>query len=505
MKKFLITLLVLGILGGGGYAGYRWYQANQGDAERVSSTDENAVYVNKISEITGYGAGTGLLERFGGEVEPQATLEVKLESDRTVKECFVKEGDEVQEGQRLFSYETQDDEDKLAQAQIDIEKAEGDIEVSKQEIAEYEKERANADSEDQLMITTNILTAQNDIKRSEYDIKTNQLEIEQLEETIADSVVTAEMAGIVQKIADPNSDSSYSSSGDSAYITILAAGDYRIKGTLNEQNMPLVSSGMPMVVHSRLDDSLTWRGTVTEITDSPEENSDDMGYYGYGYGEAGSSNYAFYVELESSEGLLLGQHVYMEPDAGQTETKEGLWLEDYYIIHEDDKAYVWLAGRKNVIEKHEITLGEYDEDLMEYEVTDGLGADDYIAYPMETIAEGDPVIYNDDSMMIPSISSDMDMTVDDGFSDEEFLDEEYPDEEYPDEEFVEDDYSDDEFVEDDFSDEEFVVDDYSDEDYSDEDYSGEEYLDEDYSDDEPLNEDYSDDGLLDEEFPEDET
>ena len=48
-----------------------------------------------------------------------------------------------------------------------------------------------------------------------------------------------------------------------------------------------------------------------------------------------------------------------------------------------------------MIEKHEVTLGEYDEELMKYEITDGLTAEDYIAYPLGTIQEGDPVIYND--------------------------------------------------------------------------------------------------------------
>ena len=67
-----------------------------------------------------------------------------------------------------------------------------------------------------------------------------------------------------------------------------------------------------------------------------------------------------------------------------------------------------MANTANVIEKHEITLGEYDEELMKYEVTDGLDAEDYIAYPMDTIQEGDPVIYNDYmSMGLGGMNMDM--------------------------------------------------------------------------------------------------
>ena len=401
MKKAIVTVLILGLIGAGGYGVYHHFFADKdGETQRVSSDAENAVYVDLVSAITGFGSGNGLVDRYGGEVEPQDTLQVKLENDRTVKECYVKEGDEVEEGQRLFTYDTQDDEDKLAQAQIDIEKAEGDIEISEKAIEQYEKEKAKANEDDKLMYTTNILTEQNNIKKSEYEIKSKQLEMEKLKESIANATVTAELAGVVQKISDPNqTDSGYSygsNSNENVYITILAAGDYRIKGSINEQNLGQIETGMEMIVHSRVDDTITWKGEISEInTDNKEEESADSMYYYSSSGNSGSSNYSFYVELENSDGLILGQHVYMEPDVGQDKVKDGLWLEEYYIFQEGEKSYVWLANTSNVIEKHEVTLGEYDEELMKYEITDGLTAEDYIAYPLGTIQEGDPVIYND--------------------------------------------------------------------------------------------------------------
>ncbi len=429
MKKALVIVLILAILGAGGYGAYHHFFEDKGETGRVSSDAEEAVYVDKVSAITGFGSGNGLVNRFGGEVEPQATLEVKLENDRTVKECFVEEGDEVEAGQRLFVYDTQEDEDKLAQAEIDIEKAEGDIEVSEKSIESYEKEKANAtDSDDQLMATTSILSAQNDIKKSEYEIKSKKLEMEQLRESIANATVTAEMAGIIQKISDSEStdtySNGYSSSGsENVYITILAAGDYRIKGKINEQNLSQIDVGSELIVYSRVDNTQTWKGVVTEVdTDSVEEQDTYSYYYSGMSSDSGSSNYAFYVELESSEGLILGQHVYMEPDEGQDDRKEGLWLEDYYIIQEDGTAYVWLANSSNVIEKHEITLGEFDEELMKYEVTDGLDADDYIAYPTEQVTEGAPVVYNEFSEEAADFDDMSGMEDMDGFEDMDSID-----------------------------------------------------------------------------------
>ena len=387
MKKAVIAFVVLGIVGAGGYGVYHHFFENTENSGRVSSTSEDAVYVDQVSAITGFGSGNGLVQRYGGEVEPQETLEVKLESDRTVKQCFVK------------------DEDKLAQAQIDIEKAQGDIEVSKKQIASYEKAKANASSDEQLEYTTNIMTAQTAIKQSEYEIKTKELEVSNLKKKIADATVTSELDGVVQKISDTsdNSNSSYGSGSDSnAYITILSAGDYRIKGSVNEQNLQdlqdLYNMGATIIVHSRVDDSKTWKGTISEIkTDKAEEN-DNNSYYYSSSGNADSSSYAFYVELENSDDLILGQHVYMEEDTGDEEQKDGLWLEDYYIMQEDDgKAYVWMADKNNQLTKQEVTLGDYDEDEMKYEITDGLTEDDYITVPQDGIQEGAPVIYNDAS------------------------------------------------------------------------------------------------------------
>ena len=54
-----------------------------------------------------------------------------------------------------------------------------------------------------------------------------------------------------------------------------------------------------------------------------------------------SSNYPFYVQLDGTNGLMLGQHVYVEPDIGQQEVKTGIWLSDYFINDVDSNPYVW--------------------------------------------------------------------------------------------------------------------------------------------------------------------
>ena len=423
MKKGIVVLLVLALAGGAG-AGvyYHWFRGNTGtESGRVSSDSEDAVYVDSVSMLAGLGSGDGLIQRYAGIVEPQQTWSVKLENERTVKACLVEEGDEVKTGQRLFTYDTTDDQDKLAQAQIDLERTQNDIATSKANKEQLEKEKAKASADDQLSYTTRILTEENSIKQSEYEYKSKQLEIKQLKERIADATVTSEIDGVIKSINNSSdSGSSYSSdSGDNAYITILEMGDYRVKGTVNEQNMSQISEGMDVIVHSRVDDSVTWHGTITEINRDKGESSssDSFGMMGGSSSDSSSStNYPFYVELDSSDNLILGQHVYLEPDQGQADQKDGIWLDDYYFVIEDDgSSYVWAASASNTLEKRKVTLGEYDEDLFRYQVLDGLTADDYIAAPDDTMTAGLPVVYND----IP-VEGDDSSGYDDG-SDKDYL------------------------------------------------------------------------------------
>lgn len=418
MKKGIVVAVVLVLAAGaagGGY--YYWTQMRPGteEGERVSSDSENAVYVDSVSVLAGLGSGNGLIQRYSGVVEPQQTWEVKLENERTVKECLVKEGDEVKEGQKLFTYDTAEDEDKLAQAEIDLERSKNEMETAKVRKEQLEKEKAKASADEQLNFLVEIKSAEATIMECEYNQKAKTLEIAKLKENIQDAAVYSEINGVVKSINDPNStSSSYMDSSDSAYITVLEVGAYRIKGMINEQNLQkqLLVEGMDMVVHSRVDDTQIWRGTITEINRDGGESSGDSSYMMMGASDSttSSTNYPYYVELESSEGMILGQHVYLEPDMGQADKKEGIWLDEFYFVTEEDSSsYVWAASGANTLEKRSVTLGEYDEELGTYQVTEGLSEKDYIAVPTEEFAEGLPVIYNDFSDM-SGMAGEMDMS-----------------------------------------------------------------------------------------------
>lgn len=348
-------------------------------------TSKGSVYVESVAALTGSGNNYGVLNRFTGVVDPQETLEIQKSSDKTVKEILIKEGEEVKAGTPLFTYDTDEISLKLSQAQLDLEGLTNDISALYTQIAQTEKEKANAPQSEQLSYTTQIQSLQNDVRRAEYNKKSKQAEIEQIRASLNNATVTSEIAGAVKSINPEGIDNF----GNSApFMTIIATGNYRIKGTANEQNIRSLVEGQPMLIHSRLDEAQTWTGTISKVETEPASN-DNNGFISSPSNGESSSNYNFYVELDdASADLILGQHVYLEPDAGQAEKKEGLWLMEGYFVIDGNTAYAWVKDDKNRLKKREIVLGDYNSELAEYQIVSGLTEEDYIAWPMASFEEG---------------------------------------------------------------------------------------------------------------------
>ena len=411
MKKRILTALGILILAAGiGAGGWYYYTHHTG-----SASGSDTVYVTKISKLSE--ADSGVENRYAGVVEPQETVQVKIESGRKVKEVQVKTGEEVKKGQLLFQYDLGSIQQSLQEAQLALDRLKNESLSISDQIKTLEAEKKKATADNQLSYTIEIETQKMNLKKNEYDQKSKQAEIEKLSQATQNTEVRSEIDGVIQKIdtskmggddsdgvndtlteGDASSDSGSGDSSGNAFITILSTGAYRVKGTVNEINRDSIIEGTPVIIRSRVDSSKPWKGTMgaVDMDNSSTNNSTDAAMSGYsssGDDQTSSSTYPFYVNLDSSDGLMLGQHVYIEADEGQDEEKIGIWLNDYFIVDADtDSPYVWVAGDNNKLEKRSVVLGQYDENLAEYEIADGLTEKDKIAFPTETLKEGMSVI-----------------------------------------------------------------------------------------------------------------
>ncbi len=377
-------------------------------------TSSDAVPVQSVSAVNGM-FGTTQQQLFVGIVSTGNEANIKKDASRRVAKVNVKKGDIVKEGDVLFTYDAQQAKDSLLKAQLELEELKNSIESKKEEKELLEADKQKVKEENQLEYTLKIQSVDTDIREEEFNLGLKENEIKKLENSTKDLDVKAPFEGRIEKVgtADTSitseafdlseeesddavlSDESDGSTGET-FIKLVETGNYRIKGTINETNIKDIYLEMPMVIHSRTDEDAVWYGTVSDIENkTPQKNTGEDEYGGESAdGEmTTTSSYVFYVSIDSLEGLMIGQHVYMS--AAEEDVEEGaVILNASFICDAETSPWVW-AEKNGVLEKRPVTLDDYDEERDAYYILDGLTMEDFIASPTENLKEGMPVVEND--------------------------------------------------------------------------------------------------------------
>ena len=356
--------------------------------------DGNAVYVQSVADLSGMG-GIAPGDRFPGMVVSENVTEIEKDTEKTVDEVLVKEGDDVAEGQALFSYDMEQLQLTLDKQRLELEQLNATIENYKQQIEDLKKDEKKAWGSDKLQYTVQIQSMEVDLKEAELNVKAKETEVARSEEIMENATVVSPVTGRITAI----NDGGYDNYGNPLpYMTIQQAGSFRIKGTLGELQRGGIMEGSRMKIVSRTDSSVYWLGTVALVDyESPSQGSENDMYFGNAVdGMAAASKYPFYVELDSSEGLILGQHVYLELDAGEEAVASGPSVSGGFVCYEEDgSTYVW-AEKNGKLEKRPVVVGEYNYMLDTVEILEGLSEDDFIAFPdPELCVEGAPTTHSE--------------------------------------------------------------------------------------------------------------
>lgn len=359
-------------------------------------TDGDTVSVQSVAMVTGMG-NVGLVSRYAGVVVSGKSVDITLDENMKLDELFVEEGQEVSVGETLFTYDNEALLLTLEQSALEIEGMKNSLDANRKQVEELTKERDKASEANKLEYTLQIQTLQADIREAEYNIKLKEKELAHQQETSANTEVKSELNG---RITALNPDGGYDNYGNvKPFLTILETGDLRIKGTINEMNRDSLYEGMQVVIRSRTTDE-AWTGSISMIDwENPTQGNEN--YY-YGPVESAemtsSSNYPFYIAVDDNTGMFIGQHVYIEPGELSETGENTMALPSYFINDVETKPWVWAADSKDKLEKRNITIGEYDAENDTYVIESGLDADDYIAFPDETLKAGLPVEKYDESM-----------------------------------------------------------------------------------------------------------
>ena len=328
-------------------------------------------------------------EKFAGMVVSENAVQIPRDLQKSVHSISVKVGDEVHTGDLLFSYDSEELSLSLDRQNLDLERLKGTVAEKKRQLAEAEKKVKQTSGNERLEWDLKRMELQADLTQAQYDQTAKEKEIASTKGLLENVEVFSPVDGTVRKIDESSAD---------GYLVIQQAGAYRVQGSLNELSLDAgIREGTEVTVISRVDPDRTWKGMVTGIDYSAGSSTGgtDSGIIG-GMGGVmggpmggmgGSTRYPFYVQLESTDGLLLGQHVYIQPGSGENAFEGKLMLPSGYLLElseDQTTAVVLRSGTAGRLERQSVELGAYDPELDRYEIVSGITGEDYIADPATT-------------------------------------------------------------------------------------------------------------------------
>ena len=326
-------------------------------------------------------------DKFAGVVVSENAVEITRDTDKQIEELYVAVGDTVRINEKLFEYDTDTLSLTIDKQELEMDKLEQQIKDHTAKIKELEKQiKSEKDKTVKTTLEMNLQSSNIDLTTANYEKKTLQAEINYNKDMLKNAVVRSPIKGTVRAI-DENG---------SPYITIQQDGAYQVKGILNELSLNAgIMEGVSVTILSRTDPTAFWMGEVTLVDYANAGSNDyDNMFGGVSDGMSTSTSYPFYITLEDTEGLLLGQHVYIQVSAAPVQDDSLRIPEDYIMDITIDEASFLSIGtvwgvdmEKKTLTKVTVTLGEYDPTYGTYVILDGITATDYIANP------ADPGVY----------------------------------------------------------------------------------------------------------------
>ena len=128
MKKTIIILLCLALLGGGGYFGYRKYEQNRDEKKVV-----DVVPVSMMAEPADMFMYTG--SDTWGYISAANEQKVYVDTDKLVQKVCVKQGQKVKKGDTILEYDMTIVDLELTQKENQVQVIEQDIKMAQKELA----------------------------------------------------------------------------------------------------------------------------------------------------------------------------------------------------------------------------------------------------------------------------------------------------------------------------------------------------------------------------------
>lgn len=323
-------------------------------------------------------------DKFAGVVVSENVVEIERDTEQTIAELYVAAGDEVRINAKLFEYDTDALSLTVDKQELEMDKLDQQIKDLKAQVTDLEKQikTAKKNKDDTKILEMNLRQVNVELTQATYDKSSLQAEITYNKNMLKNAVVRSPIKGTIRSINE----------NGTPYITIQQAGSYQVKGTLNELSLNAgIMEGVGVTILSRTDPTAFWTGVVSMVdyNNTASNEYDDM-YGTSGDGLSTSTSYPFYITLDDTDGLLLGQHVYIQISAAAV-PDDLLRIPEGYVfdVAMDEETFettgsVWGVDMETgKLTKLTVIVGEYDPTYGTYVILDGITAESYLANPAD--------------------------------------------------------------------------------------------------------------------------
>lgn len=392
--KFIIVLVIsfIGILG----ALFFYLISNKNDEKSIPT----ALSVKKIVEES-----QGDTPQFTGEVIPNAMSKINVDSSKgIIDEVYVKVGDKVKKGQKLFSYNNPENNQALKEGEAEIAKLQNKVQLLNQTLSKktaqleskYEDvnkmdERLNnlggsekEDLEQKLKILNEevqsieleIETLKSEQSDAQLDLDKSQSNQDVLKEKKIQENITSSVDGIVKKIDGEQVNTSLNSGAQTgSFMEIMDTSSIKVEGKVDELRKDKILVGQSVSIIDRKNQEKIWKGKINRIDDIATESEE----------ESTLSKYPFEALIEVGKEMPhIGSHVFVIPEKLK---EKDLNIPSSFILKEKDKSYIWKVKNGKAMKQY-ITIGKIDKASGKTEIKKGVTLEEQILVPNSKLSEG---------------------------------------------------------------------------------------------------------------------
>ncbi|MGK8429840.1 efflux RND transporter periplasmic adaptor subunit [Bacillus cereus] len=283
-----------------------------------------------------------------------------------VKDIAVKEGQEVEKGMKLFSYDNEEINLQMKQAELDQKMADMRYDQGKKKIDSLKKEikkakdgGAGKEVTDPMEEQVSELEMQQ--KTTDLEKEKGKLQKEELSKKQKDLTIYINFTGVVQKLDKDAAQSSSQALGGQgkAFLQVASKDPFQVQGTLTELQKSQIQKDQMFTVTAKANNKKKWTGKITEVSEFP--TSAEMAQ-GASLGEATHmSQYTYKASLDSQDGLSPGYHVSLQVNL---ENKTMIAVPSKSIVEKGEDAFVYIE-EKGKLRKQHVKKGATDGDWTE--------------------------------------------------------------------------------------------------------------------------------------------